>query len=377
MVKLGFVVGHPTQFEAPFFRFVTNLNQRKNLSVYYYNYQNGLITDRELGKDSQRSWGIDLISGYSWTSIIKQPLAEALKVLRENQYVIVNGYTTALSVFIILLSPWFGRKVGLRLDTVPWNNRGFVKRFLKGVWINLLAIFVDVFWGTSSQTKRFLLGNGIAPKRIKRFSYIIDNEWFEEGSIISLQEKERIKRELGISPGHRVILAIVKLVKRESPEDIIRAFGLTGIQDISLIIVGDGELRMELEKNAKIWAEEKEVLFTGYIPYPVLPRYYGISDVYVHTSENEPWGVSVQEAIACGLPVIASNFVGSAYDLIREGNNGMIYQHADIENLSQCISSVLGYNMQDVRKVNQDILKEWNYQVLWDEIERHIDSRET
>ena len=81
--------------------------------------------------------------------------------------------------------------------------------------------------------------------------------------------------------------------------------------------------------NLKNYANKnlpKQVTFAGYVKYPELPKYYGISNLFVHISNNEPWGVSVQEAMATGLPIITSEFVGSSVDLIENGKNGFTYK---------------------------------------------------
>jgi glycosyltransferase involved in cell wall biosynthesis len=134
------------------------------------------------------------------------------------------------------------------------------------------------------------------------------------------------------------------------------------------MLVGDGEKRKELEEFAKKYPV-KNIIFTGYIPYPDLPLYYGISNLFVHTSCNGPWGVSVQEALASGLPVITSNMVGSSVDLIEIGKNGFVYPAGDIEKLSEYIQFVLDNMSKDkVRTVNEHILQKWNYQSTWNNL---------
>ncbi len=372
MNKVGFVVGHPTQFEAPFFRYITNSGGMESISVYYYNFKEEIIRDRELRDLNSRNWGIDIVSGYSWKTISTNYFSNAIKILKENEYIIVNGYTSTLTLFIILLSKFYKTKVGLRLDTVPWNNRGFIKRVLKASFLNVLSFFIDIFWVTGTKTKEYLRSCGINESRMKICSYIVDIEWFRNGSNISEEEQKKIKVKYKIRLDNRVILAIVKLVRRESPEDVIRAFGKTGLYNVSLVIVGDGELKAELESHAAEWVNGKEVIFTGYIPYLDLPEIYSIADVYIHSAENEPWGVSVQEAMSCELPVIASNYVGSGFDLIEEQANGMIYKYGDISALSACIEEVLSLDTTIVKEKNQEILDKWNYQITWKEIYDHV-----
>ena len=72
MNKVGFVVGHPTQFEGPFFKFVSELEPVHSLTVYFYSYKDGIIIDQDMKASSRRNWGIDILSGYSWKYSIRQ-----------------------------------------------------------------------------------------------------------------------------------------------------------------------------------------------------------------------------------------------------------------------------------------------------------------
>jgi len=117
---------------------------------------------------------------------------------------------------------------------------------------------------------------------------------------------------------------------------------------------------MELEKyaNNKL---HNNFTFTGYVQYTELPKYYAISDIYVHCSNNEPWGVSVQEALSCNVPVVASDRVGSAYDLIVSKKNGFIYLTGNIEDLHRKILDVDNLDADIFLETTKERLNEWSY----------------
>ena len=92
-----------------------------------------------------------------------------------------------------------------------------------------------------------------------------------------------------------------------------------------------------------------------------MPKFYAISDLFVHDSRDEPWGVSVQEAIACNIPVIASNKVGAGYDLIIENKNGFVYNVGDYLDLSNKIKMSLMLNQKMISETNTELLNYWNH----------------
>nr|HRC86921.1 glycosyltransferase [Thermoanaerobaculia bacterium] len=103
----------------------------------------------------------------------------------------------------------------------------------------------------------------------------------------------------------------------------------------------------------------------GYVPYPELPRLYGACDLFVHAAGEERWGVSVEEAMACGLPVVASSQVGAGYDLIRRGGNGWTYPHGDPAALGTALERALRLKRSAVAAVNRDLLERWDYSASW------------
>jgi glycosyltransferase involved in cell wall biosynthesis len=107
------------------------------------------------------------------------------------------------------------------------------------------------------------------------------------------------------------------------------------------------------------------VRFPGYIPYPELPALYAAADLFVHPAREERWGVSVQEALACGLPVVASSRVGAAFDLIQPGGNGFVYEAGDEEGLIQRIADALILPPERVRSASAPILALWDYAASW------------
>ena len=201
---------------------------------------------------------------------------------------------------------------------------------------------------------------GVEENKISIFSYIVDNEFFKKESNLTDEEKFSLKKKLNISPSAKIILSVAKFSEREAPWDLLKAFKLINGMNLHLLLVGDGPLRNELEEYVnKNFINN--VTFSGYVKYPELPKFYGICDLFVHTSNNEPWGVSVQEAMAAGLPVITSEYVGASIDLIKKGENGFIYNSGNIQDLKAKLSNALTFDIQVVKETNEEIIESWNY----------------
>ncbi|HTQ79443.1 MAG TPA: glycosyltransferase, partial [Thermoanaerobaculia bacterium] len=159
------------------------------------------------------------------------------------------------------------------------------------------------------------------------------------------------------------VLAVAKMSPREAPWDLVRALpGLSG--DVRVLFAGDGPRRAELAGEAGRLAPERAG-FLGYIPYRDLPVLYGLADLFVHPVSEERWGVSVAEALACGLPVVTSSRVGAAHDLLVPGKNGAIYAVGQPAELAQRISEALQLDRGEVERTNRSVLARWDYAATW------------
>jgi glycosyltransferase involved in cell wall biosynthesis len=111
-----------------------------------------------------------------------------------------------------------------------------------------------------------------------------------------------------------------------------RSAALGPIQRIRVVMIGSGELEEELRALGA--SERIAVHFAGFKNQSELPACYAAGDVLVLCSGSETWGLVVNEAMACGLPVIVSDVVGCAPDLIDKGKTGFVFPVGDIDALA-------------------------------------------
>jgi glycosyltransferase involved in cell wall biosynthesis len=127
-----------------------------------------------------------------------------------------------------------------------------------------------------------------------------------------------------------------------------------------LCLLGDGELKADLiaqchrlgltVQESAPWESPSTsniqhstsniVFFPGFRQIEELPRFYAQAGCFIHPALEEPWGLVINEAMACGLPILSSRNVGAAEDLIEEGVNGWTFDSASVEEMAECLRKV-------------------------------------
>ena len=155
--------------------------------------------------------------------------------------------------------------------------------------------------------------------------HAIDNKRFGDDSQNAEEEVKKWKTRLGIAPSDLVILFAGKLEPKKDPEFVLRMASGVPSEQIKFIIVGNGKLQYQLRAMAQL---DKRIIFLDFQNQQQMPKVYRLGDIFVLPSKGpgETWGLAINEAMACGLPVIASDRVGGGRDLIEEDKTGWIFK---------------------------------------------------
>jgi glycosyltransferase involved in cell wall biosynthesis len=174
----------------------------------------------------------------------------------------------------------------------------------------------------------------------KRIFIRYQSTLFEMIEHIHAEAKEQRDRTIGQLGFRRFnFIYVGRLASEKNIDSLLRAFNLVlcssrNASEWGLIIVGEGNERPRLERVVQ---EHKinGVFFVGGKSWKEVPLYYALSDLLILPSFSEPWGLVVNEAMICGLPVLVSNRCGSAYDLVIEGGNGFTFDPLNWQALAQ------------------------------------------
>ncbi len=199
----------------------------------------------------------------------------------------------------------------------------------------------DSFIAYGTRAKEYLIHLGAKQDKIFIGWNTVDNSFFEANSKITAKEKDALKKKLGIKK-RLVLLYVGQLIRRKGVYDLLEAYSLLKKEtdDVALLIVGSGMEEKDLRRKCD---QEgiKDVVFAGFLEYSQLPEYFGISDLFILPSYEEVWGLVINEAMACGLPVITTEKVGASADLVKDSINGFIVLEKDPQGLYRAIKKVV------------------------------------
>lgn len=141
----------------------------------------------------------------------------------------------------------------------------------------------------------------------------------------------------------RFILFAGRLVPEKGVFDLLDAYAKleSGLRsEVGLVFAGDGGCKDELMEQARR-IRPGAIYFPGFAHREDLAGLYALAETLVLPTHSDPWGLVVNEAMACGLPIIVSNVAGCAADLVEDGWNGYVVPPRDPEKLSGAIDSLL------------------------------------
>lgn len=161
---------------------------------------------------------------------------------------------------------------------------------------------------------------------------VVDNQWFSSGADEARTAARHHRSKLNL-PQH-YFLASSRFIAKKNLGRLLAAYSeyrsIAGAEAWHFVLLGDGQLREELEAQARQLRLQGSVHFGGFQQYDVLPTYYGLAGAFVHVSTVEQWGLVVNEAMAAGLPIIVSKNCGCAKDLVKDGENGFSVDPYDV-----------------------------------------------
>src|SRR6266403_1938355 len=331
--------------------------------------------DPEFGASIQ--WDVPLLDGYSWTHVPNRGSgAESFfglfnprmgKLIRSGKYDAVlcfDGYVRA-TFWIALLAAKLSKSAFLfGTDTTtlaPRDGLACKAAFKKILWPRLFRL-ADQVIVPSSGSRDVMLSLGIPGDRVTLTPYSVDNDWWMQQA--SQVHRSAVRDAWGAGPDTSVVLFCAKLQPWKRPADLLRAFAKANIPDALLLFAGEGPLRSQLESEAAALGVASSVRFLGFVNQSQLPAVYASADVMVLPSEYEPFAVVVNEAMCCGCPVVASDRVGAAQDLIAPVCRKFIFPCGDIAALAALLSTIAKDQalLQGIRHLGLAHLQTWTPQ---------------
>jgi glycosyltransferase involved in cell wall biosynthesis len=350
MIRLGHFVTHPIQYFAPLYR---ALAERIDLEfTVLFGSRFGLQPSFDEGFGRTVQFDVPLLSGYRHRFLANRGSGEPARgyrnfdcpdldaICREERFdaVWIHGWAyqahwQAIESCRKRGVPYLMRGETTLLLKPRYSLRWFAARLRLGRMLRAAGACLTI----GKNNRAFYASMGVAESRLHPAHYSVDAVTFRD-TAGGEDERRRLRQEHGADDETCVVVASSKAIARKRLADAIRAVGRLGPK-VHLWILGEGPLRPRLEELSRREAPGR-VVWQGFVNQAAMPRRLAAADVFVMPSEDEPWGLSVNEAMAVGLPVICSDAVGCAADLVRPDLTGYSYPVGDVAALAHCLEGL-------------------------------------
>ncbi len=375
MIKLYYFAPHPIQYNIGLFR---ELNKLDSIDFkVFFEDRIGIEPVYVEEFDKVIKWDSDLLSGYKKQFLINyssnpmggffsriNPSIVNVIFMDRPDAVILHGYVKLSDWIVFFTCKILGIKIIFRGEASikgneksnHWKQR--FKRFLLPKFFNAC----DAIMYSCTGNKKYWEFYKVPKNKMFPLPCAVDNNFFRSEMKGHKNNKEIIKKNLGIDNNDMVVLFSGRFTNRKRPLDLLKAITKIDNSKITLLFVGDGTERKSMFQFSKKYNIKAK--FVGFINQSELSKYYSISDLVTVISDYDPSPKVLNEVMNFELPVIVTNVIGTAYDLVQDGINGFIIQVGDIDNLATKINYFNNhrYALTKMGMESTTIVSDWNFE---------------
>ena len=355
--RVAVVALHPIQYQAGIWRAMAH-HPRIDLRVFYLD-KVGVDGSIDPTMHARMDWDLPLLEGHEYefvpnwsparfTPIVHRINPAVLGRLRRGAFdaIVVHGHLTLSNWIVMLAAGLSGAKLVFRgegslrgvtrYDTF-WVN--FFKRPIQKFYLR----HCDAIACSSTDNSAYFKSRGAPEDRLFPMPCAIDQNALETLRRAAAPRDE-FRAQHGLPLDAPVVVSVTRFAQQKRPFDTIEAFARGSLgerKDVRLLLVGDGPMREAVEAFARECGVADRVRFLGFLNQSKMVEAVLASDLFVLPSERDPSPKALSESTYLGIPAIASDAVGTAFDFIEPGASGAIFPLGDIDALAREIYSAL------------------------------------
>lgn len=327
--RLALVVSHPIQYYAPLYQ---RLAKRDDLEIrVFFTWHAGEVAVQDHGFGVPVSWDIPLTAGYESElvpNLARDPGTHHFfglsnpSLLRQVQawgpdVVHITGWAWWSHLQLMRSLHRLGVPQLFRGDSHLRNSpRRGLRWWAKRILLRRVFSWPSKFLYVGQANREYYRAFGVDESRLHYCTHAIDTQRFAEPSDRLERQAAEWRRDLHIGEGAKVLLFVGKFDVVKQPLMLMRAVREAAGSELLLVIAGGGALEAEVRAVAASEPSRFRVLpFQNQSRMPVV---YRLGDLFVLPSMGDTWGLAVNEALACGRPVLVSDRVGCAADVVDD-----------------------------------------------------------
>lgn len=370
--RVALLASHVIQYQDPFFRLLA-AEPEIDLTVLFCSRAGAdVYHDKDMGTTLR--WDLEMLHGYEhrflrnlgggdgYKRLVNPGIIPAILFGRYDAVIFFLGWGTITSLLALAACRMSGTPVFMFGDSsFPPPEDTTPRRIRAGLLRTLLGM-VDAYLVSGVLNADYYRHYGADPRRFFLVPWAIDNERFAEASRFAPGEREAMRARFGIRPDHVALVFSAKFIPRKDPMTLLRAITrMHHRQKMAVVFLGNGELREEMETYAR--NNDIHAVFPGFVNQRDLPKHYAMADVFVLPSLAEPRGSVVNEAMACGLPIVGSDALGAIGDIILDGDNAFVFPTGDADALARRLDQLAGDEALRERMAarSREIIGTWTY----------------
>ncbi len=366
--RLAIIHTHPIQYNVPWF---IKLQELFDVKVFYtWRQTHQGYWDKKFRRFIK--WDVPLTHGYKHEFIKNFSPLPASNTLVGTFNPFIVKRIKLFDPDIILIYGWknlshlramlyFHGKtpVLFRGDSTMLDNGNAPKDHFRSYFLKWVYRHVDYALYVGEENKKYFLAHGIKQNQLIFVPHAVNNEHFEDKDDMYKDTAREWRKELGLKESNLTFLYAGKFEPKKNLQTLIRAFMNDNIITHRLILVGNGP---EEEKLRDLARTDKRIIFLPFQNQSQMPIIYRLGHVFILPSAwGETWGLSVNEAMACGRMIIASNKVGCAADLVHPQENGYIFNYQDTAELTKILAKITIQSASQMGQKSLNIIQKWTY----------------